>query len=80
VVPDNVMVRLLRKRLLIAGLQTLARNVWHKRKGGYVRRAVHRLLIAIYRLAGSPVVANTCCSGALMSAASLSASSIPLPP
>lgn len=68
-------------RLLPHGaFQLLARSVWRRCKGGYVRRPVRRLLIAMYRLPGSPVVANTCCSGALMSAASSSVSSVPLPP
>ena len=68
------------KRLSIGGFQLLARNVWRRGKGGYIRRAVRRLLIAIYRLAGRPVLPNSCCTGALMSAAGSCASSIPLPP
>ena len=61
--------------------QFLASTTWRKRKGGYARRIARRILIAIYRLTGSPVLSNTSCSGALMNAgASSAAASIALPP
>ncbi len=61
--------------------QFLDSATWRKRKGGYTRRIARRILIAIYQLAGSPVLSNTSCSGALMNAgASSAAASIPLPP
>jgi hypothetical protein len=71
--------RVKNNRHSIAGFHALAPDAWRKRKGGFVRRVVRRILIANYRLAGSPVVANTCCTGSLMSSGSSSASSIPLP-
>ena len=72
-------VRVKNNRHSIAGFHALAPDAWRRRKGGFVRRVVRRILVAIYRLAGSPVVSNTCCTGSLMSGGSSSASSIPLP-
>jgi hypothetical protein len=69
-----------REALAFQGFHTLSRQLWRKRKGGYTRRMVRRLLIAIYHLVGSPVVANTSCSGALLSGGSSASLSISLPP
>lgn len=63
----------------VAGFHWLARTVWRKRKGGHARRILRRLLVAIYRVSGSPVLPNTSCSGAVMSAGGSCASAIALP-
>jgi hypothetical protein len=57
----------------------LQRCRWLRRKGSYVLRSVLRICIAVYRLPGAPMLANTSCT-ALIGAGNISTSSIPLPP
>ena len=67
------------RREVNCSYRMLERCRWRRRKGSYVWRTVLRLSIAVYRLPGAPMLANTSCT-ALIGAASLSTSSIPLPP
>jgi hypothetical protein len=60
-----------------SGFYTLARSSWHKRKHGYVRRAVRRLQNCAYALLGSSIVSNT--SGRALSSGSALKSSVSLP-
>ncbi len=59
------------------GYCTLARSSWHKRKHGYVRRAIRRLQNSAYALLGSSIVSNT--SGRALSSGSALKSSVSLP-
>jgi hypothetical protein len=67
------------RRFSFIGYLMLDRLRWSRCKSGYARRCVRSLSIALYRLPGAPLLANTSCT-ALIGAASLSTSSIPLPP
>jgi hypothetical protein len=60
-------------------LQLLVRSLWRRRKGGYVRRLIVRITVALYNLQHSPVLNNTSCK-ALLGAGGLSTSSVPFPP
>jgi hypothetical protein len=64
---------------LRAAFHTLARNLWRKRKGRHVWRMLRRPVIAVYRLPGCPLLANTCCTS-LLGSGSASRSSIAFPP
>jgi len=55
----------------------LARESWHRRKHGYVRRAIRRLLNSFHALVGKSVVANT--SGRAMISGVAGKSSISIP-
>ncbi len=61
------------------GYRTLARETWRRHKGGYTRRVVAVIEIALYRISSRPILANTCCT-ALIGNSGTAASSVPLPP
>jgi hypothetical protein len=55
----------------------LAREFWHRRKHGYVRRAILRMRHSSHSLVGNSVVANT--SGRSMTSGGARKSSVPIP-
>ena len=61
------------------GYRKLARETWRRHKGGYTRRVVAVIEIALYRISSRPILANTCCT-ALIGNSGTAASSVPLPP
>jgi hypothetical protein len=62
---------------VLCGFSMLARSSWHKRKHGYVRRAVRRLQNSAYALLGSSIVSNT--GGRVLSSGGALKSSVSLP-
>jgi hypothetical protein len=58
--------------------QLLSRMSWRRHKGGHSRRAPRRMGPAVYSLAASPMLQNTCCTS-LLGAASTTSSSVPTP-
>jgi hypothetical protein len=58
--------------------QLLSRMSWRRHKGGHSRRAPRRVGPAIYSLAASPMLQNTCCTS-LLGAPSTTSSSVPTP-
>jgi hypothetical protein len=55
----------------------LARELWHRRKHGYVRRFIWRLHDSFQALVGNSVVATTCGRAMTSGVAGLSAVAIP---
>ena len=59
--------------------RTLARETWRRHKGGFTRRVVAVIEVALYRISSRPMLANTCCT-ALIGNCGTAATSVPLPP
>jgi len=63
--------------LAASAFRFLARESWHRRKHGFVRRTVRRTRGAAYALLGSAIVSNT--SGRVLSPGSARKSTVSLP-